>query len=84
MAAKVQLLSTKPPKLTSIPWIFIAFLIIAVGDSGLGYIQSTEILYTHILYICGYIVMAAGLFWHNQFFVFDEKRVLKRWQGENR
>jgi hypothetical protein len=74
----------KKGQLTSIPWIFIAFLIIAIGDSGLGYIQEAEILYTHILYICGYIVIAAGLFWHNQFFVFNEKRVLKRWQGENR
>jgi hypothetical protein len=74
----------KKGQLTSIPWIFIAFLIIAIGDSGLGYTESTEILYTHILYICGYIVMTAGIFWHNQIFVFDEKRVLKKWQVEHR
>jgi hypothetical protein len=84
LAALLILSPGKRGKLTSIPWIFIAFLIIAIGDSGLGYTQSTEILYTHILYICGYIVMAAGLFWHNQIFVFDEKRVLKKWQAEHR
>jgi hypothetical protein len=84
LAALLILSPGKKGQLTSIPWIFIAFLIIATGDSGLGYTQSTEILYTHILYICGYIVMTAGLFWHNQIFVFDEKRVLKKWQVEHR
>ena len=84
LAALLILSPGKKGQLTSIPWIFIAFLIIAIGDSGLGYTQSTEMLYTHILYICGYIVMATGLFWHNKFFVFDEKRVLKKWQVEHR
>jgi hypothetical protein len=84
LAALLILSPGKRGKLTSIPWIFIAFLIIAIGDSGLGYTQSTEILYTHIFYICGYIIMAAGLFWHNQIFVFDEKREQKKWQKENR
>ena len=84
LAALLILSPGKRGKLTSIPWIFIAFLIIAIGDSGLGYTESTEILYTHIFYICGYIVMSAGLFWHNQILVFDEKRILKKWQVEHR
>jgi hypothetical protein len=84
LAALLILTPGKKGQLTSIPWIFIAFLIIAIGDSGLGYTESTEILYTHILYICGYIVMTAGLFWHNQIFVFDEKREQKKWQKNNR
>jgi hypothetical protein len=84
LAALLILSPGKKGQLTSIPWIFIAFLIIAIGDSGLGYTQATEILYTHIFYICGYIVIAAGLFWHNQIFVFDEKREQKKWQKKNR
>jgi hypothetical protein len=84
LAALLILSPGKRGRLTSIPWIFIAFLIIAIGDSGLGYTQPTEILYTHIFYICGYIVMAAGLFWHNRIFVFDEKREQIKWQKKNR
>jgi hypothetical protein len=29
-------------------------------------------------------VLAAGLFWHNRFFIFDEMKAIKRWQQEHR
>ena len=37
-----------------------------------------------IFYNAGYPSIAAALFWHNRFFVFDEKREQKKWQKKNR
>jgi hypothetical protein len=36
------------------------------------------------LSIGGYLVMAAGLFWHKHFFIFNAKKVVRKWQEQNR
>jgi len=28
--------------------------------------------------------MAVGLFWHKQFFIFNDKKVVRKWQEQNR
>jgi hypothetical protein len=76
-------------KLVSIPWIFLSFIIITIADSGFVYSSNAgwrqDIIWIWTpFYISGYLVMAAGLFWHNRFFVFDEKKAVKRWQQEHR
>jgi hypothetical protein len=38
----------------------------------------------HPLYIAGYLVGAAGLFWHYRFFMFDEKKVIRIWKEQSR
>ena len=37
-----------------------------------------------ILYNATYLSIAAALCWHNYFFIFDERKVMKKWQKENR
>jgi hypothetical protein len=75
--------------LTSIPWIFLSFLIVTIADSGFAYASnsgwSEQVIWIwNPLYIAGYLVAAAGLFWHNHFFIFDEKKVVRKWQEQNR
>jgi hypothetical protein len=75
-------------ELTSIPWIFLSMVVIAVADSVFGYtsvagLDSLEWTSPPI-YSAGYLLMAVGLFWHNRFFIFDEKRVVENWQKDNR
>ena len=76
-------------RLVSIPWIFLSFIIITIADSGFvyssnaGWKQDVIWIWTPF-FSSGYLVMAAGLFWHNRFFIFDEKKAIKRWQQEHR
>lgn len=59
-------------ELTSIPWIFLAMLFTAAADIIFGYTSITNIAADGIwnpIYIAGYLLFAAGLFWHNRFFV---------------
>jgi len=74
--------------LTSIPWIFLSMVVIAIGDSVFGYTSvaglDTLEWTSPPIYSAGYLLMAVGLFWHNRFFIFDEKKVNENWQKENR
>jgi hypothetical protein len=75
--------------LTSIPWVFMSFLIVTIADSGFAYASnsgwSEQVIWIWSpLYIAGYLVAAAGLYWHNHFFIFDEKKVVRKWQEQNR
>jgi hypothetical protein len=75
-------------ELTSIPWIFLSMVIIAVADSVFGYtsVAGLDALEwtSPPIYSAGYLLMAVGLFWHNRFFIFDEKRAVEKWQKDNR
>jgi len=75
-------------ELTSIPWIFLSMVIIAVADSVFGYTSvaglDTLEWTSPPIYSAGYLLMAVGLFWHNRFFIFDVKRVIEKWQKDNR
>ncbi len=76
-------------ELTSIPWVFLSFLIITIADSGFAYASNAgwaeqTIWVWNPLYIAGYLVMAAGLFWHKHFFIFNDKKVVRKWQEQNR
>jgi hypothetical protein len=79
---------TRGGELTSIPWIFLSMVVIAVGDSVFGYtsVAGLDALEwtSPPIYSAGYLLMAVGLFWHNRFFIFDEKKVNENWQKENR
>jgi diguanylate cyclase len=75
-------------ELTSIPWIFLSMVVIAVADSVFGYtsVAGLDALEwtSPPIYSAGYLLMAVGLFWHNRFFIFDEKRAVEKWQKDNR
>jgi hypothetical protein len=63
----------------------LSMLFFAVADSGFGYavvldihIVQKEDWVWDIFYNAGYLSIAAALFWHNRFFVFDENREQKK------
>jgi hypothetical protein len=64
--------------LTSIPWIFLAVLILGIGDSIFAYtfnVRATEDLnwISKLFFITSYVIAAGGLFWHNKFFICNQK-----------
>lgn len=77
-------------KLTSTPWALLSasLAIFAVADVGFAYYTAAGldslIWHWNPLYGASYIIMAATLFWHNRFFIFDKSRAKKIWQQDNR
>jgi hypothetical protein len=72
--------------LTSVPWIFVSFVLTALADTlfGFGALVPVEeipmwnfMLNADLFYNAAYLSMAAGMYWHNKFMIFDEKRALK-------
>jgi hypothetical protein len=73
--------------LTSVPWIFVSFVFTAVADTLFGFgtlapVQGNEIpswnflLNADLFYNTAYLSMAAGMYWHNKYMIFDNKRAL--------
>lgn len=63
-------------QLTSIPWIFMAFILFIIGDTMLGVslmIESSEVYPITMLYNAGYLCITAGLLWYNRMFLMGEK-----------
>lgn len=77
-------------KLTSPSWIMISLslIIMIAGDSGFAY--SSFASYEEIdwiwdvLYNTSYMTLAAALYWHNKFFIYNQGKATKLWQKENR
>jgi hypothetical protein len=69
-------------QLTSIPWAFVSFILVAIGDILLGYSAVTgfqnDVTIITMMYNASYLFMAAGLLWYLSFFISERKRVLKR------
>jgi hypothetical protein len=87
--AILVLSNLKNGRLTSTPWALLSFslLVMAAADSGFAYDTAAglgEMWVWDVLYNTIYIMIAATLFWHNRFFVFDKNRAKKIWQQENR
>jgi hypothetical protein len=73
------LLNPAKGELTSIPWIFLAVIIMTVGDTIFAYIsdnaQAESLTWTaHLFYITAYLIITLGLYWHKTFFVYSQKR----------
>jgi hypothetical protein len=72
------LLNPVKGSLTSIPWIFLAVLILGIGDSIFAYtfnVRAMEDLnwISKLFFITSYVLAAGGLFWHNKFFICNQK-----------
>lgn len=68
------LLNPAKGELTSIPWIFLAVIIMTMGDTIFAYIsdnaQAESLTWTaHLFYITAYLIITLGLYWHKTFFV---------------
>jgi hypothetical protein len=76
--AGLIILSPMKGELTSIPWIFLAVLIMSIGDSTFAYTSNVATLQQmnwiwNLFFITSYLVTSAGLFWHNRFFIHNSK-----------
>lgn len=72
--AALIILSPMKGELTCIPWIFLAILIMSVGDTAFAYSSNIPSLQNlswiwNLVFIASYFVTSAGLFWHNTFFI---------------
>jgi hypothetical protein len=65
--------------LTSIPWIFIAWISLGIGDTllGIAAIQNFEgnEFIVNLFYLIAYLCMTAGLWWYNRFFILNKKTI---------
>jgi hypothetical protein len=71
-------------ELTSIPWIFLAVLIMSIGDITFAHTSSSGSTAAenlswiwNLFFIASYILVAGGLFWHNKFFIISTVRSTK-------
>jgi hypothetical protein len=68
-------------QLTSIPWIFVGWILMAIADSLLGITAVTnftgEVFHITMTYNATYLCFTAGLLWYNKLFIIDEKRLAK-------
>lgn len=84
------LLSLRHGRFTAPPWTLLssAILLMAAADSGFAYYSAAgledQIWMWDLLYNMGYIAIAATSFWHKRFFIFDNNKLKKMWQWENR
>ena len=64
--------------LTSVPWIFVSWVFTTIADGIFGFTAVTsiagDISIWNLFYNAAYLSMAAGLFWHNRYMIFDAKR----------
>jgi hypothetical protein len=76
--ATLIILNPMKGELTSIPWIFLAILIMSIGDSTFAYSSNVTAFQTtgwiwNLFFITSYFIISAGLFWHNRFFIYNKK-----------
>jgi hypothetical protein len=75
-------------ELTAVPWIFISWIFTAIADALFGYTAVSniagEISIWNLFYNAAYLFMAAGLYWHNKFFLIDECKMERLWLNRNR
>jgi hypothetical protein len=79
LPAIVIVLNSGRGYLTSIPWIFIGWIILGIGDTLLGItaVQNFEgdVVLINTFYTIAYMSFAVGLYWYKRFFVFDPKKI---------
>jgi hypothetical protein len=76
--AALIILNPMKGELTSIPWIFLAVLIMCIGDCTFAYGSNIRALQSvtwvwNLFFIASYFIVSAGLFWHNRFFIYNNK-----------
>jgi hypothetical protein len=68
-------------QLTSIPWIFVGWILLVIADSLLGITAVTnftgELFHITMTYNAAYLCFMAGLVWYNKQFIFDEKKLAR-------
>ena len=86
--AVLSVLNSGKGELTAIPWIFIAWVMTTIADAIFGYTivtntaGSTQI--CTLIYNVAYLFMAAGLYWHNKYFIVGNRKFDEMWKETNR
>jgi hypothetical protein len=79
--AVLIVLNSGKGQLTSIPWAFVSFILIAIADILLGYSAVTgfqnDVTIITMMYNAAYLVMAAGLLWYLRFFISGRRQIFK-------
>ena len=77
--AVLALLSSGKGYLTSIPWIFISWVLTAIADTIFGFTAimgyAGELSIWNLFYNAAYLTMAAGLLWHLRHMIFDQRKM---------
>lgn len=77
--AVVAILNSGKGELTAIPWIFISWVLTVLADSLFGFTAvmgiAGETTTWNLFYSAAYLFMAAGLYWHNRFFILSRKEL---------
>jgi hypothetical protein len=72
--AVVVVLNAGKGQLTSIPWIFLGWILLVLADSLLGVAAvsgMSEVFHITMAYNAAYLCFAAGLLWYNKQFIFS-------------
>lgn len=67
-------------QLTSIPWIFLGWILLVLADSlfGIAAVTTPEMVFhITVVYNAAYLCFAAGLVWYNRQFILDAKQLAK-------
>ncbi len=79
--AVLTVLNAGRGQLTSVPWIFIAWILVGLADTMLGFDEVTgfqgDTSPISLVYNAGYLCFAAGLVWYIQFFISGNKVTFK-------
>lgn len=79
--AIVIVLNSGRGKLTAIPWIFIAWIILGVADSMLGFVEisgfSGDTTFVTMTYNAAYLAFAAGIVWYIRFFISGNRVIIQ-------
>jgi len=77
--ALAAVLSSGRGYLTATPWIFVSFILTAIADTIFGFTAvmsiAGDVSIWNLFYNGAYLSMAAGMFWHYRYMIFDPKRV---------
>ena len=86
--AVLCVLNSGKGELTAIPWIFIAWILTVLADAIFGYTIVTniagEVQIWNFVYNGAYLFMAAGLYWHNKYFIIGNKKFDEMWEKAHR
>lgn len=83
--AVLSVLNSGKGELTAIPWIFISWILTVIADALFGYTIVTniagDIQVWNFVYNGAYLSMAAGLYWHNKYFIIGDKKLDEMWKA---
>jgi diguanylate cyclase len=87
--AALIMLNPVKGELTTVPWIFLAVLIMSIGDSMFAYGSNFSGFQTmgwiwDIFFVTSYFIASAGLYWHNRFFIYNNKKTSREQNTERR